>query len=154
MTADITARCRGIAASLAHLDGPLLPVLHAVQEAFGHVPPSCHPVLADELGLSTAEIHGVVSFYPDFRTAPSGRRVLRVCRAEACQAMGGAAVAEDLKARLGIDWHGTTGDGAVTLEPAYCLGLCACAPAALVDDEPVGRATAARLERLAREESA
>lgn len=154
MTTDIIARCRSIAAAHAHLDGPLLPVLHAVQDHIGHVPMTAYPALAEELGLSTAEIHGVVSFYPDFRTEPGGRRVLRVCRAEACQAMGAAALGEDLKARLGVEWHGTTEDGAVTLEPAYCLGLCACAPAALVDDRPVGRVTADRLERLAREGSA
>lgn len=144
-------RAREIAAAHAALDGPLLPVLHAVQHALGHIPREVLAPIAEELDLSVAEVHGVVSFYPDFRTEPAGRRVLRVCRAEACQAVGAAHLGDDLRARLGVDWHGTTEDGAVTLEPVYCLGLCACGPAALVDDTPVARATAERLERMARE---
>ncbi|TCP42933.1 formate dehydrogenase subunit gamma [Rhodovulum marinum] len=144
-------RAREIAAAHAHLDGPLLPVLHAVQHALGHIPREALAPIAEELDLSVAEIHGVISFYPDFRTEPGGRRTLKVCRAEACQAMGAARLGDDLRTRLGVDWHGTTQDGAVTLEPVYCLGLCACGPAALVDETPVARATADRLERMARE---
>ncbi|MCO8145434.1 formate dehydrogenase subunit gamma [Rhodovulum tesquicola] len=144
-------RAREIAAAHAGMDGPLLPVLHAVQHALGHIPRETLVPMAEELDLSVAEIHGVISFYPDFRTEPGGRRMLKVCRAEACQAMGADRLGEDLRTRLGVDWHGTTADGAVTLEPVYCLGLCACGPAALVDETPVARATAERLERMARE---
>ena len=125
--------------------GALLPILHDLQAAFGCVPPEATPFLAQALNLSRAEVHGTISFYHDFHDAPAGRRTVRLCRAEACQSMGGAAVAADLLARLGVDWGGTTADGAVTVEPVYCLGLCAVAPAALVDGEPVGRLDAARL---------
>jgi formate dehydrogenase subunit gamma len=123
----------------AGLEGPLLPILHAVQAAFGHVPQGVIPQIAAALNLSKAEVHGVVSFYHDFREAPAGRHVLKLCRAEACQAVGADAVAGRIKAALGIDWHETTPDGRVTLEPVFCLGLCACGPAAMVDGRLVGR---------------
>jgi formate dehydrogenase subunit gamma len=121
------------------LEGPLLPILHAIQGAFGHVPDSAVPQIAAALMLSKAEVHGVISFYHDFRSAPAGRHVLKLCRAEACQTMGGDAVADRIKTALGIDWHETTPDGRVTLEPVFCLGLCACGPAAMVDGRLVGR---------------
>ena len=121
------------------LEGPLLPILHAVQEAFGYVPDAAIPQIAKALMLSKAEVHGVVSFYHDFREKPAGRHVLKLCRAEACQTMGADAVAGRIKAALGIDWHETTADGRVTLEPVFCLGLCACGPAAMVDGRLVGR---------------
>lgn len=121
------------------LEGPLLPILHAVQAAFGHVPQGAIPQIAAALNLSKAEVHGVISFYHDFREAPAGRHVLKLCRAEACQAVGADAVAGKIKAALGIDWHETTPDGRVTLEPVFCLGLCACGPAAMVDGRLVGR---------------
>lgn len=121
------------------LEGPLLPILHAIQAAFGHVPDSAIPQIAKALMLSKAEVHGVVSFYHDFRSAPAGRHVLKLCRAEACQTMGADAVADRIKAALGIGWHETTADGRVTLEPVFCLGLCACGPAAMVDGRLVGR---------------
>jgi formate dehydrogenase subunit gamma len=121
------------------LEGPLLPILHAVQEAFGHVPPSAIPQIAAALTLSKAEVHGVISFYHDFREKPAGRHVLKLCRAESCQTMGADAVADRIKKALGIDWHETTADGRVTLEPVFCLGLCACGPAAMVDGRLVGR---------------
>ena len=121
------------------LEGPLLPILHAVQEAFGHIPETAIPQIAKALTLSKAEVHGVVSFYHDFRSAPAGRHVLKLCRAEACQTMGADAVADRIKKALGIDWHETTADGRVTLEPVFCLGLCACGPAAMVDGRLVGR---------------
>ncbi|HZZ34892.1 MAG TPA: formate dehydrogenase subunit gamma [Caulobacteraceae bacterium] len=129
---------RLIAEHLA-LDAPMLPILHALQDTFGCVPPDVVPLIAEALNLSRAEVHGVVSFYHDFRGAPAGRRVVRVCRAESCQAMGGEAAAAFLLAALGVEWGGTTADGEVTVEPVYCLGLCAVSPAALVDGEPVGR---------------
>ncbi|MBA5801185.1 formate dehydrogenase subunit gamma [Rhizobium changzhiense] len=150
---DITARTRAIVADLRFLEGPLLPILHEVQQEFGYVPQEAMPVIAEELNLSRAEVHGVVTFYHDYRDHPAGRHVLKLCRAEACQSMGGDALAERVKALLGIDFHQTTLDGSVTLEPVYCLGLCACAPAAMLDGEVYGRVddrTAAELVAEAR----
>ena len=125
--------------------GACLPILHDLQEAFGCVPRAAVPMVARALNLSRAEVHGVVSFYHDFRDEPAGRKLIKLCRAEACQSMGGEAVARTLLAALGLDWGQTTPDGAITVEPVYCLGLCAVAPAALVDGEPVGRLSGARL---------
>ncbi|SCB60359.1 formate dehydrogenase gamma subunit [Rhizobium aethiopicum] len=136
---DIAARTRSIVADLRFLEGPLLPILHEVQAEFGYVPQEALPVIAEELNLSRAEVHGVVTFYHDYRDHPAGRHVLKLCRAEACQSMGGDAVAERVKGLLGIDFHQTTLDGSVTLEPVYCLGLCACPPAAMLDGEVHGR---------------
>jgi len=136
---DIAGRIRSIVADLRSLEGPLLPILHEVQDQFGYVPQEALPVIADELNLSRAEVHGVVTFYHDYRNHPAGRHVLKLCRAEACQSMGGDALAERIKTLLGIDFHQTTPDGSVTLEPVYCLGLCACAPAAMLDGEVHGR---------------
>ncbi|MBB4238732.1 formate dehydrogenase subunit gamma [Rhizobium esperanzae] len=136
---DIAARTRAIVADLRFLEGPLLPILHGVQEEFGYVPQEAVPVIAEELNLSRAEVHGVVTFYHDYRDHAAGRHVLKLCRAEACQSMGGDAVAERVKTLLGIDFHQTTLDGSVTLEPVYCLGLCACAPSAMLDGEVYGR---------------
>lgn len=121
----------------AHLDGATMPILHALQETFGYVDRAVVPMIADTMNLSRAEIHGVVTFYHDFRSEPPGRHVVKICRAEACQAVGAVALADHAKRVLGVDWHGTTADGHVTLEPVFCLGLCACGPAALVDGEPV-----------------
>jgi formate dehydrogenase subunit gamma len=130
------------------LEGPMLPIAHALQAAFGCIPREAVPLIAHALNLSRAEVHGTISFYHDFRSEPAGRRTLRLCRAEACQSLGGRALAEDLLARLGIAWGGTTRNGDLTVEPVYCLGLCAVAPAALVDGEPVGRLDPARLAAL------
>ncbi|MBN2629849.1 MAG: formate dehydrogenase subunit gamma [Rhodobacteraceae bacterium] len=143
-----SARVSEIVAAHQGMEGPLLPVLHAVQAALGHVPQAAVPVLAEGLGLTRAEVRGVVSFYHDFREVPAGRHVVRLCRAEACQAMGGADLAQQVKARLGLDWHQTSADGAVTLEPVFCLGLCACAPAAQLDGRLVGRLDEAKLAAL------
>ncbi len=134
-----TDRIAEILAAHSGLEGPLLPILHAIQEAFGFVPDSAIPQIAAALTLSKAEVHGVISFYHDFRAKPAGRHVLKLCRAEACQTVGADAVADRIKAALGIDWHETTPDGRVTLEPVFCLGLCACGPAAMVDGRLVGR---------------
>jgi len=136
---DITGRIRSIVDDLRSLEGPLLPILHEIQEQFGYVPQEALPVISEELNLSRAEVHGVVTFYHDYRDHPAGRHVLKLCRAEACQSMGGDALAERIKTLLGIDFHQTTLDGSVTLEPVYCLGLCACAPAAMLDGEVHGR---------------
>jgi formate dehydrogenase subunit gamma len=116
-----------------HVEGPLLPILHALQSAFGHVPQAAVPLIAAALNLTKAEVHGVLSFYHDFRHGPAGRHVVKICRAEACQAMGADAVAAAALDRLGVGWRETTADGAVTVEPVFCLGLCACGPAAMVD---------------------
>jgi formate dehydrogenase subunit gamma len=137
----------------AHRDreGALLPILHDVQAAFGHVPQEALPVIAQALNISRAEAHGVMSFYHDFREKPAGRTVLKLCRAEACQSMGADALADHARRKLGIDWHETTADGAVTLEPVFCLGLCACGPAGLVGDRLVARLDAPALDRLIEE---
>ncbi len=137
-----------IIATWQPVEGAALPMLQALQDAFGFVPDDCLPMIADALNLSRAEVHGIRSFYHDFRHAPAGRHVLKLCRAEACQAMGADALAEHAKARLQLGWGETTADGALTLEPVFCLGLCACAPAALKDGEPIGRLDAARLDQL------
>lgn len=128
--------------------GALLPILHGIQEALGWVPAESVPVIAAALNLSRAEVHGVIGFYPHFRGAPPGRRVLQICRAESCQAMGAEALAAHAVSRLGIDFHQTTADGELTLEPVYCLGNCACSPAIRIGDEIHGRISCARLDTL------
>jgi formate dehydrogenase subunit gamma len=128
-----------ILAAHSGLEGPLLPILHAVQAAFGHIPQDVLPVIAAHLNISKAEVHGVVTFYHDFREAPAAKNVVKICRAEACQAMGADRLADAAKAAIGCDFHETAGD--VTLEPIFCLGLCACGPAAMVNGQLVGRAT-------------
>jgi formate dehydrogenase subunit gamma len=133
------------------LEGPLLPIFHALQDHYGHVPELALPLIADALNLTTAEVHGVMSFYHDFRKEPAGRHVIKVCRAEACQSMGAEQLAEKLLAKLGLDGYATSPGGRVTVEPVYCLGLCACAPAALVDDRVEGRLNEARLDDLLQE---
>jgi formate dehydrogenase subunit gamma len=133
------------------LEGPLLPILHAIQAEAGHVPQDALPVIAKALNLSRAEVHGVMTFYHDFRASPAGRHIVKLCRAEACQALGADAVAAHAKGRLGIEFHETTRGGALTLEPVYCLGLCACGPAAMVDGKVIGRVDAARIDRIATE---
>ena len=132
-------------------EAPLLPILNEVQASFGHMPENAAEVIGRALNLSRAEVHGVISFYHDFRTKPAGRHVLKICRAEACQAVGGREMAEHFKQMLGLDWHETAADGSVTLEPVYCLGLCACAPAAMLDGEVIGRIDADVAAEIARE---
>ena len=136
---ELTERSLQIIRDLKHLEGPMLPILHAIQAEFGYVPEEVKPVIASELNLSRAEVHGVVTFYHEFRDHPAGRHVLKLCRAEACQSMGSDRIADHARQLLGIDFHQTTLDGAVTLEAVYCLGLCACAPAAMLDGEVYGR---------------
>jgi formate dehydrogenase subunit gamma len=138
-------RVKEICAAHIALEGPLLPILHAVQAAFGCVPREAVPIIAHELNLTRAEVHGVVSFYHDFREAPPGKCVVKICRAEACQAMGGRALAEQVLRHFRIEWGQTSADGAVTIQAVYCLGFCSVAPAALVDGEPHGRLEAKHL---------
>lgn len=141
---------RNIVSAHAGREGPLLPILHDVQDSFGHIPGPAVPLIAEMLNISRAEVHGVVSFYHDFREAPAGRHVVKLCRAEACQAQGAAAIEAAALDALGLDAFGTTPDGAVTVEPVYCLGLCACGPAAMVDGRPVARLDESRVTSLLR----
>ena len=136
------------------LEGPLLPILHGLQKAFDHVPQAAINLIADALNISAAEVHGVQSFYHDFKDAPSGHHVIKICRAEACQAVGANALADTTLAKLGVAWHGTTANGAVTIEPVYCLGLCACGPAVMIDDKVVGRVDAERMDQIISEAGA
>lgn len=136
---DISARTASVISDHRGLEGPLLPILHGLQAEFGFVPNESLPIIAEALNISRAEVYGVFTFYHDFRKHPAGRHVLKLCQAEACQSMGSDAVAAKVKAALSIDFHETTPDGAVTLEPVYCLGLCACAPSAMLNGEVIGR---------------
>ena len=138
----------GACARLKALPGALLPILHAVQEALTFVPKDAVPLIARELNLSIAEVHGVVSFYHYFLQERPGRHVVHLCRAEACQALGSVALEAHAKARLGVDYHGTTSDGAITLEPVYCLGNCALGPSLMIDKQLHGRVTAERFDVL------
>ena len=140
------SRAAEIIAAHAGQEGATLPILHAMQQTFGYVPAQAIPQIAEALNLTRAEVHGIVSFYHDFRPAPPGRHVLRLCRAEACQSLGADRVAAEVQARLDVDWHDTTGDGAVTLEPVFCLGLCAVGPSGMLDGKPLGRLDPARVE--------
>jgi formate dehydrogenase subunit gamma len=120
-------------------EGAALPILHALQHAFGYVPHDAVPMVARALNLTRAEVHGIVTFYHEFRRSPPGRHVLHLCRAEACQSVGADALAEQVRQRLDVDWHDTTPDGRLSLEPVFCLGLCAVGPSALLDGQPLGR---------------
>ena len=128
--------------------GPLIGVLHAIQAQLGYVPAAAVPLIASELNLSRAEVHGVVSFYHFFRSTPPGAHTVSVCRAESCQAVGGEALAEHARQRLGVDFHETTPDGRFSLEPVYCLGNCACSPAVMIDGRLHGRVTPERFDVL------
>jgi len=139
---------RGICSKLKTVPGPLMPILHAVQDELGFVPHDTVPLIARELNLSIAEVHGVVTFYHYFRTDPGGRHVVHLCRAEACQSVGAAAVEAHAKRSLCVDFHGTTPDGAIRLEPVYCLGNCALGPSIMIDDRLHGRVSPQRFDEL------
>jgi formate dehydrogenase subunit gamma len=128
--------------------GALLPVLHSLQQRLGYIPSEAIPLLAKALNRSRAEVHGVMHFYHDFRSEPAGDHVIQLCRAEACQAMGGRALEAHVKARLGVDYGATTADGRFTLEPVYCLGNCACTPSLRIDDAIHARVTPKRFDQL------
>jgi len=145
------ARGAEIIAEHTHLEGATLVILHALQEAFGYVPEPAIPMIATALNLSRAEVHGVFTFYHDFRHKPAGKHVLKLCRAEACQAAGGDALAARVEAKLGVRIGNTTADERVTLEPIYCLGLCATAPSAMLDGRLIGRLDEARIDALVAE---
>ncbi|QJD30523.1 formate dehydrogenase subunit gamma [Methylococcus geothermalis] len=123
------------------MPGALLPILHGIQDRIGFIPEDAVPQIAKALNLSRAEVHGVISFYHYFRTTPPGKRTIHLCRAESCQAMNSEALEAHIKARLGIDYHETTADGAFSLEPVYCLGNCACSPSMMIGHEVHGRVT-------------
>lgn len=142
--AAVLAAC----ARLKELPGALLPILHAVQEKLRFVPKAAVPLIARELNLSVADVHGVVTFYHFFLSERPGRHVVHLCRAEACQALGSVALEAHAKSTLGIDFHGTSRDGAVTLEPVYCLGNCALGPSLMVDETLHGRVTHERFDEL------
>jgi formate dehydrogenase subunit gamma len=148
LTADERSAVLDACARLKKLPGALLPILHAVQEALTFIPKDAVPLIAKELNLSIAEVHGVVTFYHYFLQERPGRSVVHLCRAEACQALGSVALEAHVKARLGVDYHGTTSDGAITLEPVYCLGNCALGPSIMIDQQLHGRMTAERFDAL------
>lgn len=129
-------------------DGPLLPILHDLQSTFGYVPEAAEPIIAEALNLSRAEVHGVVTFYHDFRSEPAGKHVLKICRAEACQAAGSDALAARCESKLGVKFGETTHDGRVTLEPVYCLGLCSVSPSAMLDGRIVARLDERKVDKL------
>lgn len=129
--------------------GALLPLLHAIQREIGHVPDDAVPMVALGLNLSRADVHGVVTFYHDFRRVPAGEHVVKLCRAEACQARGGGRIEAEVSARLGVEMGKTRADGRVTLEAIYCLGLCATGPNAMVDGRPMSRIDTVAVNRIA-----
>ena len=147
MTIDLGA-VRAIAAKHQATPGGLLPALHAVQDTLGHVPPAAVPVLAEVFNLSRAEVHGVVSYYHHFRSTPPGRHVVEICRAEACQACGADELLAQAETLLGCANHETRADGGVSVQPVYCLGLCASSPALRIDDRLHARVTPQRLQAL------
>ena len=141
---------RAIVSGLAHLEGATLPILHALQDEFGYVDAQVVPLIAEALNLSRAEVHGTITFYHDFRTAPPPRRIVKLCRAEACQSLGCENVVEGLRRQHGIlvDEHAIGGEAAV--ETVYCLGNCALGPSALLDGELYGRVDADTVAGLCR----
>lgn len=148
LSAGERGRVLEVCAQLKALPGALLPILHGVQGALGYVPKDAVPLIASELNLSLAEVHGVVSFYHYFRQTPGGRHVVHLCRAEACQALGAVQLEAHAKDSLGIDFHGTTSDGAIRLEPVYCLGNCALGPSLMIDEQLKGRVSTQRFDAL------
>lgn len=133
---------------LENEEGALLPILHAVQSRYGYIPEEAIGQIASSLHLSRAEVHGVISFYHDFRTQPAGKHTVQVCRAEACQSMGGQQLEAHAQQKLGVALGETTADGNITLEPVYCLGNCACSPSLRIDDQVYARVDASRFDAL------
>jgi formate dehydrogenase subunit gamma len=148
MTSQYLTTVQGAIANQKDKPGALLPILHDIQDAIGHIPPDAVPVIAKALNLSRAEVHGVVSFYHYFRQTPPGRHTVQICQAESCQAMGSVKLTEHAKQCLGIDFHETTADENFSLEPVYCLGNCACSPAIMIDDQVYGRVSNQKLDQL------
>lgn len=147
-SAQKTADISHLVTQFQSVPGGLLPLLHAIQGELGYVPESTVPAIATGLNLSRAEVHGVISFYHDFKTHPVGRHRVQICRAEACQSMGSRQLEAHAKQALGIDYHETTADGSISLEPVYCLGNCACSPSVRINDDIVARVDTARFDEL------
>jgi len=145
---DARAAVRAVLEQRAGEPGALLPILHDIQDGLGHIPADLVPEIAEALNLSRAEVHGVVTYYHHFRAEPAARHVIQICRAEACQSMGAEALLAHAQLRLGCGAHGTSKDGTITLEPVYCLGLCASSPAMMLDDEPHARVTPRTFDAL------
>src|SRR5262249_11686802 len=133
---------------LKSVAGALMPILHAVQASLGYVPKDAITLIASELNLSRAEVHGVVTFYHYFRENPPGRHVMHLCRAEACQSVGAVALEAHAKKSGGIDFHETTADKGVSLEPVYCLGNCSLGPSIMIDNQLQGRVSPQRFDEL------
>ena len=148
MSGSLSQKIYEIVDGLISLEGSLLPILHAVQNEFGYIPPDSVPILARRLNRSRAEVHGVISFYHEFRSEPAGAHTVQICRAEACQAMGSRQLEAHARAELGVDFGETTGDKQVTLEPVYCLGNCACAPSVRIGDRVHARVDKQRFDQL------
>ncbi|OBC04574.1 formate dehydrogenase subunit gamma [Mycobacterium sp. 852013-50091_SCH5140682] len=145
---------RAIAAVHRGQRGPLLPILHAVQEAVGYIPPEAIPILADELNLSRADVHGVVTFYHDFRATPAGRTTVRICRGEACQALGAQRLVDHVRDTCGLSLGETSVDGSLTVEQVFCLGNCALGPAAQINGRLRGRLDETRMSSILDEAAA
>ena len=145
---DLSSKLAGILADLGSVEGPLLPILHRIQEELGYIPDDSVPVIARALNLSRAEVHGVISFYHQFRTHPGGKHRIQICRAEACQAMGSRQLEAYARETLAVDFGATTSDGAITLDAVYCLGNCACSPSVRIDDTVHARVTPERFKAL------
>jgi formate dehydrogenase subunit gamma len=155
-TSDINPKVQAdvqvIIANLKDKPGALLPILHGIQDELGYIPAATVPAIADALNLSRAEVHGVISFYHYFRDTPPGKTTIHLCRAESCQAMGSKLLESHVKNKLGIDFHETTKDGAFSLEPVYCLGLCACSPSMQIGNQVYGRVTAESFDNTIKQE--
>lgn len=145
---DVEPVVADVVRRFADTPGALLPILHEVQQALGYIPREAVPQIATALNLSRAEVHGVVSFYHEFRDSPPGRHTLKICRAESCQAVGAERLVAEATRRAGVPIGNTSTDGALTVEPIYCLGLCALSPAVMVDEQVYGRVTPEQLDAL------
>ena len=148
LPADASERVVAICREWCDKPGALLPIMHAVQDALGYVPEAAVPVIARELNISRADVHGMLTFYHYFRSHPGGKHIVYLCRSEACQASGARTLEDQVKQILGIDFHETTADGAFTLEPVYCLGNCASGPSVMIDKDLHGRVDAERFQAL------
>lgn len=151
VTGAINSDIQDIITSLKDKPGALLPILHGIQDSLGYIPSETVPAIADALNLSRAEVHGVISFYHYFRATPPGKTTVHLCRAESCQAMGAIGLEQHVKHKLGIDYHETTQDGAFSLEPVYCLGLCASSPNIMMGHDVHGKVTAESFDKLVAE---
>ena len=150
-TVSMLSTVKEVTSALKDKPGALLPILHDIQNVLGYIPADSIPIIASELRLSRAEVHGVISFYHYFRETPPGKQTIHLCRAESCQAMGSKKLEEHVKAKLGIDYHETTPDGKFSLEPVYCLGMCSCSPSMQIGEDMYGRVTAESFDNIVKE---